>query len=195
MSGRPAQVGIERLPARRMSNEPRESMNCKSCRKRKVSFLFFPRNSSGILRVFPDKVQSVATDLRGLSGLPMPVYLWWGVSSANAHFSALTFYIDAVPKKRGPKTDVLEALLKRVDGLERKLRDEKKSNSPNNDGTGSGSGSGGGEEESVNEDVKPKRPHLETTNSNSNLADESAVYSPTLIRYVISVTIANVLLN
>jgi hypothetical protein len=31
------QVGIERLPTRRMSNEPRESMNCKSCRKRKVS--------------------------------------------------------------------------------------------------------------------------------------------------------------
>ena len=30
------QVSIERLPARRMSNEPRESMNCKSCRKRKV---------------------------------------------------------------------------------------------------------------------------------------------------------------
>ena len=30
------QVGIERLPTRRMSNEPRESMNCKSCRKRKV---------------------------------------------------------------------------------------------------------------------------------------------------------------
>jgi hypothetical protein len=35
MSARP-QVGIERLPVRRMSNEPRESMNCKSCRKRKV---------------------------------------------------------------------------------------------------------------------------------------------------------------
>ncbi|RDL37756.1 Zn2 DNA-binding protein [Venustampulla echinocandica] len=34
---------------------------------------------------------------------------------------------DAVPKKRGPKTDVLEALLKRVDGLERKLKDETKS--------------------------------------------------------------------
>lgn len=30
------QVSIERLPTRRMSNEPRESMNCKSCRKRKV---------------------------------------------------------------------------------------------------------------------------------------------------------------
>lgn len=35
MSARP-QVGIERLPVRRLSNEPRESMNCKSCRKRKV---------------------------------------------------------------------------------------------------------------------------------------------------------------
>lgn len=33
-----AQVGIERLPSRRMSNEPRESMNCKSCRKRKVRY-------------------------------------------------------------------------------------------------------------------------------------------------------------
>jgi hypothetical protein len=32
------QVSIERLPTRRMSNEPRESMNCKSCRKRKVRF-------------------------------------------------------------------------------------------------------------------------------------------------------------
>ncbi|KAJ3578999.1 hypothetical protein NPX13_g1569 [Xylaria arbuscula] len=54
------QVGIERLPTRRMSNEPRESMNY------------------------------------------------------------------AVPKKRGPKTDVLEALLKRVDGLEAQLKDQKK---------------------------------------------------------------------
>ncbi|KAF7171440.1 hypothetical protein CNMCM5623_003798 [Aspergillus felis] len=33
---------------------------------------------------------------------------------------------DAVPKKRGPKTDVLEALLKRVDGLEKRLQDENK---------------------------------------------------------------------
>jgi hypothetical protein len=29
-----------------------------------------------------------------------------------------------VPKKRGPKTDVLEALLKRVDGLEKRLKPE-----------------------------------------------------------------------
>jgi hypothetical protein len=32
-----------------------------------------------------------------------------------------------VPKKRGPKTDVLEALLKRVDGLEKRLHTEGKS--------------------------------------------------------------------
>jgi hypothetical protein len=32
-----------------------------------------------------------------------------------------------VPKKRGPKTDVLEALLKRVDGLEKRLVSEGKS--------------------------------------------------------------------
>jgi len=32
------QIGIDRLPARRISNEPREAMNCKSCRKRKVRF-------------------------------------------------------------------------------------------------------------------------------------------------------------
>jgi hypothetical protein len=31
---------------------------------------------------------------------------------------------DAVPKKRGPKTDVLDALLKRVDGLEAKLKEK-----------------------------------------------------------------------
>lgn len=30
------QVGIERLPTKRANNEPREAMNCKSCRKRKV---------------------------------------------------------------------------------------------------------------------------------------------------------------
>lgn len=36
------QVGIERLPTRRLSNEPRESMNCKSCRKRKVRRIGVP---------------------------------------------------------------------------------------------------------------------------------------------------------
>ena len=36
---------------------------------------------------------------------------------------------DAVPKKRGPKTEVLEALLKRVNGLEERLKDETKAES------------------------------------------------------------------
>ncbi|TKA68997.1 hypothetical protein B0A49_06583 [Cryomyces minteri] len=40
---------------------------------------------------------------------------------------------DAVPKKRGPKTDVLEALLKRVDGLEKRLKSGNKASPP---GTG-----------------------------------------------------------
>jgi hypothetical protein len=51
-------VAIERLPARRVSsNEPRESMNCKSCRKRKVCCLGrqgepcgFRRGSTGLIR-------------------------------------------------------------------------------------------------------------------------------------------------
>lgn len=37
------------------------------------------------------------------------------------------FLPDAVPKKRGPKTDVLEALVKRVNGLEQRMQDENKS--------------------------------------------------------------------
>jgi hypothetical protein len=40
---------------------------------------------------------------------------------------------DAVPKKRGPKTDVLEALLKRVDGLEKRLHTEGKSDDADDD--------------------------------------------------------------
>lgn len=49
------------------------------------------------------------------------------------HMIALVDFVmfkDAVPKKRGPKTDVLEALLKRVDGLEKRLHDEKNPISP-----------------------------------------------------------------
>ncbi len=36
-----------------------------------------------------------------------------------------------MPKKGGPKTDVLEALLKRVDGLEQQLKDQKSQYLPN----------------------------------------------------------------
>lgn len=71
-----------------------------------------------------------------------------------------------MPKKRGPKTDVLEALLKRVDGLEKRLKDENKTGSPT------------GDEEHIIEDLKPVRPQLDT----SIIPDESAVYSPTPIR-------------
>ncbi|KAF2142493.1 uncharacterized protein K452DRAFT_326383 [Aplosporella prunicola CBS 121167] len=87
------QVGIDRLPARRMSNEPRESMNCKSCRKRKIK----------CNRMRP-------------------------TCEACQVFACPCIY-DAVPKKRGPKTDVLEALLKRVDGLEKRLHEENKNKS------------------------------------------------------------------
>ncbi|KAK4211442.1 nitrogen assimilation transcription factor nit-4 [Rhypophila decipiens] len=83
------QVGIERLPTRRLSNEPRESMNCKSCRKRKIK----------CNRLRP-------------------------ACEACQVFQCPCIY-DAVPKKRGPKTDVLEALLRRVDGLEAKLKEGK----------------------------------------------------------------------
>jgi len=83
--------------------------------------------------------------------------------------------VDAVPKKRGPKTDVLEALLKRVDGLEKRLKDEKKSNSPNaNEGGGSGA-----DKESSDGDSKSRRPQLDT----QMLGAETAVYSPSPIRY------------
>lgn len=70
---RPA-VGIERLPvsaaARRLSNEPRESMNCKSCRKRKVSpWLRAADDVDNDVPVSPvlirplDQVQQAAADL------------------------------------------------------------------------------------------------------------------------------------
>ncbi|KAH6982371.1 fungal-specific transcription factor domain-containing protein [Ilyonectria destructans] len=73
---------------------------------------------------------------------------------------------DAVPKKRGPKTDVLEALLKRVDGLEANLREKNDdytsptvANTPTSaktDASGSGSQAGEGGEPA------PKRIALDT---------------------------------
>ncbi|KAG9232588.1 fungal-specific transcription factor domain-containing protein [Amylocarpus encephaloides] len=128
MSARP-QVGIERLPARRMSNEPRESMNCKSCRKRKIK----------CNRLRP-------------------------TCEACQVFQCPCIY-DAVPKKRGPKTDVLEALLKRVDGLEKKLKDEKNSNSPTSEENS------GAEKQNAGHDTKLQ---VDTT----NVGNETAVYSP-----------------
>ncbi|KXG52273.1 Transcription factor [Penicillium griseofulvum] len=88
------QVSIDRLTPRRATVEPRETMNCKSCRKRKIK----------CNRLRPS-------------------------CEACKVFQCPCLY-DAVPKKRGPKTDVLEALLKRVDGLEKRLHDEKNPISP-----------------------------------------------------------------
>ncbi|KAJ5881721.1 uncharacterized protein N7529_000393 [Penicillium soppii] len=88
------QVSIDRLTPRRATVEPRETMNCKSCRKRKIK----------CNRLRPS-------------------------CEACKVFQCPCVY-DAVPKKRGPKTDVLEALLKRVDGLEKRLHDEKNPLSP-----------------------------------------------------------------
>ncbi|OGM44365.1 Zn(II)2Cys6 transcription factor [Aspergillus bombycis] len=88
------QVSIDRLTPRRVNAEPRESMNCKSCRKRKIK----------CNRLRPS-------------------------CEACKVFQCPCIY-DAVPKKRGPKTDVLEALLKRVDGLEKRLQDDNHPLSP-----------------------------------------------------------------
>ncbi|KAG8677103.1 hypothetical protein FPOAC1_003114 [Fusarium poae] len=77
-----------------MSNEPRESMNCKSSAIDCGHLVKLARFSN------------------------VPVFM----SSSPSKYANQD--ADAVPKKRGPKTDVLEALLKRVDGLEAKLREK-----------------------------------------------------------------------
>ncbi|KAI1390032.1 uncharacterized protein F4822DRAFT_221371 [Hypoxylon trugodes] len=138
------QVGIERLPSRRMGNEPREAMNCKSCRKRKIK----------CNRLRPS-------------------------CEACQVFQCPCVY-DAVPKKRGPKTDVLEALLKRVDGLEAQLKDRKSDGSEPSqiiaDDTSSNGGSATGESTS---EPRTKRPALDTSRAR-DAGTESAVYSPTV---------------
>ena len=65
----------------------------------------------------------------------------------------------------------MEALLKRVDGLEKRLKDEKKSTSPSNE-------VGSTTDKANDEESKPKRPQLET----EIIASETAVYSPSPIR-------------
>lgn len=67
---------------------------------------------------------------------------------------------------------MLEALLKRVDGLEKRLKDEKNSKSSNGE-VDSGEG-----EEIIDLESKPKRPHLDI----NNISNDTAVFSPTPIR-------------
>ncbi|GKT90821.1 fungal specific transcription factor [Colletotrichum tofieldiae] len=85
---------------------------------------------------------------------------------------------DAVPKKRGPKTDVLEALLKRVDGLEAKLKEknagEKTPTTPTTAGIKDEDASRLGDSPEDDPNPNPKRLALDTKVD----ADESAVYSP-----------------
>jgi hypothetical protein len=66
-----------------------------------------------------------------------------------------------VPKKRGPKTDVLEALLKRVDGLEKRLHTEGKSDDL--------------------DDVDPSPPHESSHDS------QGPMVSPSLSRHSVDV--------
>jgi hypothetical protein len=69
---------------------------------------------------------------------------------------------------------VLEALVKRIDGLEKKLKDEKKSNSPIDEARRSSNS-----QKSAPSGPEPKL-HLDTAIA----IDESAIYSPTPVRLV-----------
>ncbi|KAJ5653426.1 hypothetical protein N7490_000429 [Penicillium lividum] len=128
------QVSIDRLMPRRATIEPREAMNCKSCRKRKIK----------CNRLRPS-------------------------CEACKVFQCACVY-DAIPKKRGPKTDVLEALLKRVDGLEKRLQDEKNPISP------------------TSPEKKPEELPLSQPNGRRNTIDASAFspYTPSDSRLSIS---------
>lgn len=140
-------MGIERLPtsaaARRLSNEPKESMNCKSCRKRKIK----------CNRLRP-------------------------TCEACQVFQCPCIY-DAVPKKRGPKTDILEALLKRVDGLERRLKDEKQLNASKDSPSEARSADTTDDVPSAEYPVQQSRPRLEKRESSAGEAlNDSAIYTP-----------------
>ncbi|KAI9167280.1 LOW QUALITY PROTEIN: transcriptional regulatory protein [Paramyrothecium foliicola] len=135
------QVGIERLPTRRLSNEPRESMNCKSCRKRKIK----------CNRLRP-------------------------ACEACQVFQCPCIY-DAVPKKRGPKTDVLEALLKRVDGLEAKLK-EKNAESASPTTPVQESGGGASVDAPSPTSVEPSAKRIAVDANSSPAGGDATVYSP-----------------
>ncbi|OCK73840.1 hypothetical protein K432DRAFT_430364 [Lepidopterella palustris CBS 459.81] len=150
------QIGIDRLPARRMTSEPRESMNCKSCRKRKIK----------CNRLRP-------------------------TCEACQVFACPCIY-DAVPKKRGPKTDVLEALLKRVDGLEKRLHTEKKSESSHDQDSAS-QDTGSDSNNNNNNGTVPQRPLVEITPDPNNNA--TTLISPTEPSLQTPAIVPDVLLN
>jgi hypothetical protein len=88
--------------------------------------------------------------------------------------------VDAVPKKRGPKTDVLEALLKRVDGLEAKLK-EKNAESPTTPTT-PGMKDDTAAESSQDGERSAKRLALDTKALEDG--NDTAIFSPVAPRFV-----------
>lgn len=97
-----------------------------------------------------------------------------------------------MPKKRGPKTDVLEALLKRVDGLEAKLKSKKEqaglpSSETAASATEEASSSAVAESAtaanptSTEDDETKPQPVIDTARTVD--ITESAVYTPTSSRY------------
>ena len=107
------QIGIDRLPTRRVPNEPRESMNCKSCRKRKVNpTTKASRTHRRKLMLFKDQVQSPTSNVRSLPGLRMSVHLWYAnpprapdslPSRAFGNFQPLTSHHRCYPQEEGPE--------------------------------------------------------------------------------------------
>jgi hypothetical protein len=103
---------------------------------------------------------------------------------------------DAVPKKRGPKTDVLEALLKRVDGLEQRLKDQKSADPATAGaaaavaaeiaalGSTAGDGSQGNPAPVGGASSDEKAPADAATSSRGGDAGESALFSPSPSRLV-----------
>ena len=126
MMSRP-QIGIDRLPVRRQSNESREAMNCKSCRKRKVSVYPIGGRTTVLIN---EKIKCNRLKPSCEACQVFNCACVYGKRAYKELRSSVDCSTDAVPKKRGPKTDVLEALLKRVNGLEKRLKDEKKPGSP-----------------------------------------------------------------
>jgi len=86
---------------------------------------------------------------------------------------------DAVPKKRGPKTDVLEALLKRVDGLEAKLKEKNDGEkTPTTPTAASAAGEASATVVESESDVEPKPKRLQVETNRSAEQAEAAIYSP-----------------
>ena len=80
-------------------------------------------------------MQPTATVVRGLPGLPVSLHIRFDTPRRDRESECSVLLTrgcctDAIPKKRGPKTDVLEALVKRVNQMERALEAEGKAIPP-----------------------------------------------------------------